>query len=74
VTTRRGDTVYVHVLDWPDTVLSIPSFGARILNARMLASGQTVEVTQTDAGITLTLPPATDADIDRVVVLETGRR
>jgi hypothetical protein len=40
----------------------------------MLASGQTVEVTQTDAGITLTLPPATDADIDRVVVLETGRR
>jgi alpha-L-fucosidase len=73
VTTRRGDTVYVHVLDWPDPVLSIPSFGARILNARMLASGQHVEVTQTDAGITIRLPPSAAPDIDRVVVLETGR-
>jgi hypothetical protein len=40
----------------------------------MLASGQSLEVTQTDAGITIRLPPATAPDVDRVVVLETGRR
>jgi alpha-L-fucosidase len=71
VTTQRGDTVFVHVLDWPDTELSLPYFGRRIVRASTLDSGADVPVAQNPAGVTLTLPPAA-ADIpDRVVVLET---
>jgi alpha-L-fucosidase len=73
VTTRRGDTIFVHVLDWPDRVLALPSLDARIRRARMLAGGAAVPFTQGEAGVTLTLPPAGD-EPDRVVVLETTPR
>ncbi len=56
-TTRRGDTVYVHVLDWKDRLLSLPDLGARVMKASMLAGGAAVPYTQTDGGVTLT-PPA----------------
>ena len=72
VTTRRGATVYVHILDWPDRVLTIPSWGARVVAARLLATGEKVGVSETEGGITLTLPSAAaPADLARVVVLDT---
>lgn len=69
VTTARGDTVFVHVLDWPDRVLSLPPLGARVIGARMFATGDRVVVTQSAAGVTLTLPAGGTDDPDRVVVL-----
>jgi alpha-L-fucosidase len=69
VTTQRGDTVFVHVLDWPDRVLSIP-LGARVVRARMLVTGESVAVTPSAGSLTLTLPPASAEEPDRVVVLE----
>jgi alpha-L-fucosidase len=36
VTTQRGDSVFVHVLDWPDRLLTLPDFGARVVRASML--------------------------------------
>jgi alpha-L-fucosidase len=72
VTTRRGDTVFVHVLHSPDRVLAIPAFGARIRRATMLATGASVAVAQSEIGITLTLPPGAPDEPDRVVVLETS--
>ena len=73
VTTHRGDTVFVHVLEWPDRLLSIPDFGAQVTSARLLKNGQPVDVAQTSNGITLTVPPATNDDMDRVIVLVTRR-
>jgi alpha-L-fucosidase len=74
VTTRRGDTVFVHVLDWPDRLLSLPDFGARIVRASVLASGAPVDVVQTASGVTLALPSVTPGQPDRVIVLETAKR
>jgi alpha-L-fucosidase len=73
-TTRRGDTVFVHVLDWPDRVLAIPAFGARVTGAAMLNGGARVDVTQNDAGVTLALPPNAAREPDRVIVLITAAR
>jgi alpha-L-fucosidase len=73
-TTRRGDTVFVHVLDWPDPTLAIPDIGARVLRASMLKGGASVPVVQSPAAVTLTLPPARGDEPDRVVVLVTTRR
>jgi alpha-L-fucosidase len=73
VTTQRGDTVFVHVLSWRDRMLSLPSFGARVVKASMLIGDTPVPVTQTETGITLTLPSASTDDPDRVVVLVVKR-
>ena len=74
VTTQRGDTVFVHVLDWQDRSLALPSLGATVLRARMLDGGESVLVAQSDNGVTLTLPTGRTEDPDRVVVLETSQR
>ncbi|HEV8453455.1 MAG TPA: alpha-L-fucosidase [Gemmatimonadales bacterium] len=71
VTTQRGDSVFVHLLDWPDRVLALPALDRRVRRATLLASGEPVGVQQSASGITLTLPRAAAGEPDRVVVLET---
>ena len=73
-TTRRGDTVFVHVLDWVDLTLALPDIGVRVLRASMLKGGASVPVVQSPAAVTLTLPPARADEPDRVVVLVTIKR
>ena len=70
VTTRRGDSVFVHVIDWSDPVLAIPAFGKRLLRASMLRTRAPVRFTQNGDAITFELPRATAEDLDRVIVLE----
>ena len=73
VTTHRGNTVFVHVLDATVTVVSLPPLGARVSMATMLATGDRVPAADSATGVTLTLPSASSTDPDRVVVLETVR-
>src|SRR5919108_178790 len=74
VTTQRADTVFVHVLKWPDRMLSLPDFGARVVRASMVRDGARVDVVQSANGVTLTLPPVVSSEPDRVIRLETSRR
>ena len=67
VTTQRGDTVFVHVLDWADARLALPALSRRVASASLVGGGA-VRFTQDADGLTLQLPPAGDAP-DRVVVL-----
>lgn len=70
VTTRRGNTVYVHVLKWPkDGVLSLPSIPEKIVSAKVLGGGP-VSFDQGDQGITLKLNNAERREIDTIVVLK----
>src|SRR5215831_12816181 len=73
-TTRRGDTVYVHVLSWADRPLAIPALGARVRRASLLETGEAVPVTETAEGVMLTLPARAADVLDQVVVLETTRQ
>jgi alpha-L-fucosidase len=73
VTTQRGDTVFVHVLNWRDAALSIP-LTDRVIRAHTLTTGQRVEFTQGQDGLTIRLPEAPSGEYDRVVVLTTARR
>ena len=74
VTTQRADTVFVHVLSWPDRLLALPPLGARVVRARMLRAGAPVGVATSGAGVTLTLPEGGDEEADRVVVLTLAPR
>jgi alpha-L-fucosidase len=69
VTTRRGDTVFVHILKWTDRVLSIPVPDGRVVRAWSFASGESVAFSQTADGLSLTLPVAEEGAPDRVVAL-----
>jgi alpha-L-fucosidase len=71
-TTRRGDTVFVHVLDWPDPLLALPPLGGPVRSARLLRGGAAVRFQETGAGVTLELPPPGASEFDRVVVVVTG--
>jgi alpha-L-fucosidase len=70
-TTRRGDTIFVHVLDWPDRSLSLPPLGARVVRATMMKDGASVDYIESRDGVTLVLPSAPSDEPDRVVVLLT---
>jgi alpha-L-fucosidase len=69
VTTRRGDKVYVHLLDWEDEVLTIPGFARGVKKAYRLADNAPVAVTSAAEGMALKLGRARNP-FDTVIVLE----
>jgi alpha-L-fucosidase len=73
-TTIKGNRVYVHVLDWPDQALLLPSLPSPVRSASLLNGGKAVEFKTTDSGVILTLPPAARDPIDTIVVLELERK
>jgi len=72
VSTRKGNKVYVHVLDWKDAVLPLPRPTKAIKSARFLADGKPVAFTLDKDALLLRLDPKGLDPIDTVVVLETA--
>jgi alpha-L-fucosidase len=70
VTTQRGSTVYVHVLDWNAPVLALPSLPRPIRWARLLRDGSSVEFSAVMGAVVLKLPDSQPDEVDRVLVLE----
>lgn len=69
--TRKGNTLYLHVFDWPaDGVLAIPSYGGTPRTAKLLGSAAKVSVEATASGFTLKLPAQPPNAIASVIVLE----
>ncbi|HVQ30788.1 MAG TPA: alpha-L-fucosidase, partial [Vicinamibacteria bacterium] len=73
VTTRKGDTVYVHVLAWADPVLALPRLPRAVTKAYRLADKSPVTVTPVPDGLALRLGAERDP-IDTIVVLELGAK
>ena len=69
VTTRSGNRIYVHVLDWPDTQLFIP-LKQPIRSARLLRDGRAVAVRKRPDGLELTIPSPAADEWDRVIRLD----
>lgn len=68
-TTRKDNTVYVHVLDTAATSVTLAANLGPIGRATMLSTNERVEMRETGSGLTITLPQAAAADVDRVIVL-----
>ena len=73
VTTARGDSVFVHVLDWEDPELALPPLPRAVRAASLLVTGTPVPFRQSAGGVTLTLPRRGDGEVDQVVVLRLAR-
>lgn len=70
VTTRRGDKLYVHILDLEDQALFIPLAGKKVKKAISFKDKSPVRFTKTKTGVTLELPQVPD-ETDYVVELTT---
>jgi alpha-L-fucosidase len=71
VTTEKGNTIYVHILDWQDSALLLPKLGRQVESACMLATGDKVEVVEADYGTVLKLPASARDPVDNIVVMKT---
>lgn len=67
VTTRRGASVYVHVLDWPDRLLPLPGLPAIRGSATNLATGQPLATVAVPGGVVVALPSRRSGGIDLIV-------
>jgi alpha-L-fucosidase len=70
VTTRKGNLIYLHILDWPDPVLALPKFPMGIKSAKFLKTGEKAKFVERPDSLLLMLPEKPVDDIDTVVVLE----
>ena len=69
VSTAKGDTVYVHVLNWKAPLLALPPISRKIVAAQDLEHGRRLEVAQSNDGVVLPVPAAEKDQFDRVIVL-----
>ena len=70
VTTMKGRTVYVHVLNWQDPNLLVPSVGGAVKSARFVKTGAKAEVKNVAEGVIVTIPAAAVDPYDTVIALE----
>ena len=68
VSTRRDDTIYVHVLNWHDDSVLLPAVPKKIV-AHSVLTGGTATVTQTDDGVEISVPPDHRQKLDTIVAL-----
>jgi hypothetical protein len=69
VTTRKGDRVYVHVLESADATLLLQGLPSAVKSATLLNGGAAVPFASGSFGTVLTLPKTLDP-IDTVIVLQ----
>lgn len=69
VSTHRGRTIYVHVLDWPGERLRLPAPSCRVLSASRLGGGA-VKFSQREDVLEFTVPPADRDALDTILALE----
>jgi len=73
VATRKGDTVYLHILAWPKGgELKLPPLEAQVLSCEALTGG-TATVRQTDDELSVSVPAAKRNYIDTIVALKLDR-
>jgi alpha-L-fucosidase len=60
--TRKGNTLFMHVHFWPGDTVSIAGLQARVISARLLATGQAVKFQQDPLRLQLTGLPAKAPD------------
>ena len=69
VSTRKGNTVYVHICKWIGNSIKLPAIPAKVLQSRVLTGGE-AKVRQTAAGIDISVAKKDRQPIDTVVALE----
>lgn len=75
VTTRKGNKVYLHILNWSDPVLAMPRLPKKVKSATLLRDGSKVEFLEHDKyGFFIRHPQGFTDEYDTIVVLELAEK
>jgi alpha-L-fucosidase len=67
--TRKGNTVYLHILAWNGDSVQLKAIPPRIVKSLAVTGGE-AKVTQSKSGIEISLPQANHQQIDTIIALE----
>jgi alpha-L-fucosidase len=67
--TYKGNTIYVHILNWQEDTLTLPPIPKRIMSSSVMTGG-TVSVKQTKEAIQISVPKSCRQELDTIIVLE----
>jgi alpha-L-fucosidase len=70
--TRKGNTVYLHVIKSEDGRVELPALPAQIKSTALLNGGK-VECSQNDGKLSITIPPSALEPMDTIVKIEVDR-
>ncbi len=70
VTTQKGNKVYVHILNWQDETLTLPSLGKKVVSAKLFSDKTAVKFQDGPFGLSLMVPKAKWSEVDTIVELE----
>jgi len=75
VTTRKGNKVYLHILNWPDPVLAMPRMPKKVKSATFFKDGSKIEFLEHDKyGLFIRNPQGFTDENDTIVVLELAEK
>jgi alpha-L-fucosidase len=75
VTTRKGDKVYLHILNWPDQTLAIPKMPKKVKSATFFKDGGKLDFYEQDKyGLLIRSPQGFTDENDTIVVLELAEK
>ena len=69
VSTRKANTIYLHLCEWTDDRLKLPAISPRVISSRLVTGGK-VEVRQNAAGLEISVPQSDRQPLDTIVALE----
>ncbi len=67
--TYKGNTIYVHVLNWDEDTLTLPSIPKKIITSSVMTGGE-VTIRQTEKAIEISVPKAHRQELDTIIVLQ----
>ena len=70
VCTYRGDTIFVHVLNWPGDRLVLPPIHRKLVSSRLLTGGTAEARQRPDGSIEIAVPRERRQEIDTIVALK----
>ena len=70
VSTRKGNKIYLHLLNYPATNLTLPfPKGTKVKNAYFLQGNSSLDIVQDNNSIHINLPKSLQTEIATVIVL-----
>ena len=67
--THRGNTVYLHVLKWPEGDITLPDIGIKLKSHKVLTGGE-AQIKEENGGFTVSVPEESRDAVDTIVKLE----
>ena len=70
VMTQKGNTIYVHILNWQDETLTVPHLSRKIKSAKLFKNKLVLKFSENDFGVNIQVPKSMQDETDTVVELE----